>query len=345
MPHKRVVENHPDVGRVTDHHLYKLLDDGLLVVEQAQKKGAARLVLSAEYDPAYAPDAYDKSYLGEADEAGHWCSEAALQHQHDDVTIMAYEQARVVYCLGGCTDDCRPQRFLRNQPLRRSEERRYLLVEPGRLIRFDVNAVPESQGGVGLHDPAGSFVITNDELNQRIEELAAYARWAGLISWLKMKGYSLLIAGLKPSIRHRPLPCAAIAQDWCCRKGLLRRFNVERTIHDGTPGQSLREVVLPIEPGWADEYRSPAVSCSRRPARVPVAARRPRQVRLPPLVNRAEQLAWWLPQTVPVAPVAAGVQPHAEQVSSTSGARVKEEPGQGDSPDLGDDADWAPASD
>ena len=257
---------------------------------------------------------------------------------------MAYEQARVVYCLGGCADDCRPQRFLRNQPLRRSEERRYLFVEPGRLIRFDVNAMPDPQGGVGLHDPAGSFVITNDELNQRIEELAAYARWAGLRGWLKIKGYSLLIAGPKPSIRHRPLPCAAIAQDWCCRNSSLRLFSVERTIHDGTPGQSLREVTLPIEPGWADEYRSPAVSCSRRPARLPVAARRPRPVRLPPLVNRAEQPDWWLPQTVATEHAVASVRPHAAQVTSTSGANVKDEPARDASPDLGDDADWAPAS-
>ena len=236
MPRKRLVENHPDVGRVTNHYLYKTLDDGLLALDQAQRKGATWLVLPTEYDPAYAPDAYDKNYLGEVDEAGHWCTESALQHQHDDVTIMAYEQARVVFCLGGCTDDCRPQRFLRNQQLRWSEERRYLLIEPGRLIRFDVNATPDPQGGVGLHDPAGSFVITDHELNRRVEELAAYARWAGLSGWLKVKGYSLLIAGPKPSLRHRPLSCAAITQDWCCRHSLLRRFSVERTINDGTPG-------------------------------------------------------------------------------------------------------------
>ena len=113
----------------------------------------------------------------------------------------------------------------------------------------------------------------------------------------------------------------------------------------GTLGQSLREVVLPIEPGWADEYRSPVVSCSHRPARLPVAARRPRQVRLPHLVNRAEQPDWWLPQTVSTEHAAASVRPHAEQVTSTSGASVKEEPAQDASPDLGYDADWAPASD
>ena len=340
-----MIENHPDVGRVTDHHLYQQLDEGLLAIEQAIKKGATWLVLPVEYDPAYAPDAYDKNYLGEVDEAGHWCSEAALQHQHDDVSIMAYEQARVVYCLGGCTSDCRPQRFLRNQPLRRSDERRYLLIEPGRLVRFDVNAMPDPHGGVGLHDPAGSFVITQEELNQRIEEMATYARWAGLRGWLRIKGYSLLIAGPKPSLRHRPLPCAAIAQDWCCRNSLLRRFNVERTIHDGTPGQSLREVTLPIEPGWADEYRAPTVSCSRRPVRLPVAARRPRQARLPPLVDRAEQPDWWLPQSAPTDRTAAVVQPQAAQISSTSSGRVKEEPAPNASPDLGDDIDWAPASD
>ena len=73
-----------------------------------------------------------------------------MQFQETDLEIEVYEKAVVVFCLAGCTTDCRTSHYENGEPLRRAAERRYLQLANDRLICFDVNALPDAVAGLGI---------------------------------------------------------------------------------------------------------------------------------------------------------------------------------------------------
>ena len=64
IPEKRVTGDFPVVGVLTDHWLYKQLEEAIRAVIAAIKRGAARLRVPFEFDARYVADAYAEEYLG-----------------------------------------------------------------------------------------------------------------------------------------------------------------------------------------------------------------------------------------------------------------------------------------
>ena len=365
IPEKRVTGDFPVVGVLTDHLLYKQLEEAIRAVIAAIKRGATRLRVPFEFDARYVADAYAAEYLGPLDkETGSWCVEALLQHQEDDLRIMEYEGARIAFCMSGCAVDCRPVKIEAGEPLRRAVERRYLVLGENRLICFDVNALPDAVGGLGYHDAGGNFVVSSVELEERVEEMAAVARWHCIRDFLKVKGYSLLIAGPKPKLTHDPVQSMFGQRDWCCQSGSSARFVIERTLWNGGRGLDARHAAAPMCWEAEPEYAVDMAGCQaatqirgrRRISWAPVAAARPRPLTATVLPNRAEEPEWWFAgrgrgrrcQTTRPARM-----PHTtHRKAGKPSKRVKEEaeaastssPLAADSqPDLGDDADWEPS--
>ena len=218
-------------------------------------------------------------------------------------------------------------------------------------------------GGIGYHDGAGNFVVPMVELEARIQEMAAVARWHGLRDFLRTKGYSLLIAGAKPRLTHDPVQPMFGQRDWCCQSGSSTRFTIDRTIWNGGRCLDVRYTAAPMcweaEPDYALDMAGCQAANQIRGRRciswALVAAARPRPLAPSTLPNRAEEPEWWfagqgrgkrcqvnrqprMPRTTTqkTGKQSKSVKSEAKATSTTPPPAVDQRP------DLGADVDWEP---